>query len=433
MRAMMDITSSECAVVIMRKRHNKLKKTVYKEVLRAMTRLKMPKSEFKITSTPMQITYLKNGSTIYFAGNDNIDDTKGIIDENYPIKRVMIDEVSEFFDFGEGEDEIDQIEATFVRGNDDMFIMEMYFNPPKNKNAPVMKWLEKQNKRTDTIHIHTDYMDVPVKWLGNSLINIANQMKEIDYDQYRWVWLGESVGVSDLIFYMFDEDKHVKEPPQGETLSTYTIGIDYGQLNATTFQCFAIDNERGKVVGIDEYYHSGRDSIDISDIDKNPITEYDRWKQKVDLDCGKQKTPSDYALDFKMFTEHIEEEYNCKVETVVIDPSARGLAEEIKRIMPNLRFFSNKDAGVKINFVKLGLSRVQKLFRYDILEISPKQKHVIKELGLYQYEEKSIERGEEKPLKENDHTMDSLRYVIMALWRTYIKKHLPKGDREDED
>ena len=30
----------------------------------------------------MQITYKKNGNTIYFTGNDSIDDTKGIIDED---------------------------------------------------------------------------------------------------------------------------------------------------------------------------------------------------------------------------------------------------------------------------------------------------------------------------------------------------------------
>ena len=38
----------------------------------------------------------------YFTGSDNIDDTKGIIDESKPIKLVLIDEVNEFFEQGEG-------------------------------------------------------------------------------------------------------------------------------------------------------------------------------------------------------------------------------------------------------------------------------------------------------------------------------------------
>lgn len=46
----------------------------------------------------MEIRYLKNGNTIYFTGNDSIDDTKGMIDENKPIKLVILDELTEFFD-----------------------------------------------------------------------------------------------------------------------------------------------------------------------------------------------------------------------------------------------------------------------------------------------------------------------------------------------
>ena len=40
-----------------------------------------------------------------------IDDTKGIIDEDKPIKLVIIDEATEFFDDGEGEAELANIEA----------------------------------------------------------------------------------------------------------------------------------------------------------------------------------------------------------------------------------------------------------------------------------------------------------------------------------
>ena len=129
------------AVVIMRKFHNKLKKTVFKECKRAIKRLGISKKKFKITVSPMQITYLPTGNTIYFTGNDSIDDTKGMIDENSPIVLLLLDEVTEFFDKGEGEDELANIEATFIRGNDEEFVMEYYFNPPKNPKAPIIQWL----------------------------------------------------------------------------------------------------------------------------------------------------------------------------------------------------------------------------------------------------------------------------------------------------
>ena len=93
------ITSQPGSVVIMRKFHNKLKKTVFNECKRAISRLKLPKKKFKITVSPMQITYLPTGNTIYFTGNDSIDDTKGMIDEDRPIVLVELDELTEFFDF----------------------------------------------------------------------------------------------------------------------------------------------------------------------------------------------------------------------------------------------------------------------------------------------------------------------------------------------
>ena len=144
------------SVVVLRKHHNKLRKTVYKEMLRGISRLRIRKSAFRITRSPMEIQYKKTGSTIYFSGSDGIDDTKGIIDEDKPIKLVVLDELTEFFDDGEGEDELQNIEATFIRGNSGDFQMLYLYNPPKNPNAPINKWCKKMEQRDDCIYIHTD-------------------------------------------------------------------------------------------------------------------------------------------------------------------------------------------------------------------------------------------------------------------------------------
>ena len=86
------------SAVVLRKHHNKLRKTVYKEMIRGINRLGISKNKFTITKSPMEITYKKYGTTIYFSGSDGIDDTKGIIDEDKPIKLVVLDELTEFFD-----------------------------------------------------------------------------------------------------------------------------------------------------------------------------------------------------------------------------------------------------------------------------------------------------------------------------------------------
>nr|WP_304973311.1 PBSX family phage terminase large subunit [uncultured Schaedlerella sp.] len=392
------VSDGHGSVVVLRKHHNKLRKTVYKEILRGINRLKIPKSKFRITKSPMEITYKKYGTTIYFAGSDGIDDTKGIIDEDKPIKLVILDELTEFFDDGEGEDELTNIEATFVRGNSSGFQMIYLYNPPKNPNAPINQWCKKMEKRKDCIHIHTDYRDVPVSWLGQDLIGTAEEMKIADLKMYRWVWLGEAVGIDDAIYYMFSQS-HIREPEKGQKFSVIAIGGDYGQQNATTFQAAGLDMAGRKLRGLGEYYHSGRES-------------------------GHQKSPSIYARDFVSFVMELGEKYGSPIVKfyLYMDPSAKGLQEEIKRAC--------RLAGVPVlirdaeNDVKLGISRTQKALTFHVMSISPKQERAIDEFGTYEYDKDSIEKGKEEPIKTGDHCMDAIRYLVMGEW-SKIKQWLP--------
>ena len=392
------------AVVVLRKRHNKLRKTVYKEMIRAIGRLGMSKDDFDIGVSPMEIRYKKNGNVIYFSGSDSIDDTKGIIDEDKPIRLVILDELTEFFDVGEGEDELTNIEATFVRGNDEGFRMVYLYNPPKNPNAPINVWCLKMEMRPDVIHKHVDYRDVPISWIGKKLLESAELLKETDYRLYRWVWLGECIGVDDLIYYMFNEN-HRKEP-EANHYKIIGIGVDYGQQNATTYQAAGINISKRRLEGLDEFFHSGRDS-------------------------GKQKSPSDYAKEMLAFTDALHEEYSCSAFYIYIDPSAKGLAEEIKRIAIQSRKYNImiKDAE---NDVGIGIQSVQKCLTNQIMTVSEKQENLIREFGTYEYDPKSVESGKEKPMKIDDHCCDAWRYLVMGLW-TKIKYFLPEGERGDND
>ena len=49
------ISDDNCSVFILRKTHNKLRKTVFKECLRAITALGLNKKDFKITVSPIEI------------------------------------------------------------------------------------------------------------------------------------------------------------------------------------------------------------------------------------------------------------------------------------------------------------------------------------------------------------------------------------------
>lgn len=401
------VSDASGSVVVLRKRHNKLRKTVYKEMLRGINRLKISKKKFEITKSPMEITYTKHGTTMYFAGSDGIDDTKGIIDEDKPIKLVILDELTEFFDDGEGEDELLNIEATFARGNKGDFQMIYLFNPPKNPNSPIMKWLIKMKQRPDCIHIHTDYRDVPAEWLGPDLIQSAEALQSIDPRQYEWVWLGKCVGIDEVIYYMFCQS-HIDRPLANiDRFPVIAIGGDYGQQNATTFQAAGLDMAHRKLRGLNEYYHSGRET-------------------------GKQKSPSLYAKDFVQFVQMLAEQYGTEGVRfyLFLDPSAEGLQEEIKRACRN----ANVPIAIRgaENDVKLGISRTQKALTYHILTVSPRQENAIDEFGVYGYDPKSIERGKEEPVKIDDHCMDAIRYLVMGMWKI-IKKWLPLSEQEDQE
>lgn len=396
------VADSHSSVVVLRKHHNKLRKTVYKEMLRGLNRLQIPKNRFHITKSPMEITYKKYKTTIYFSGSDGIDDTKGIIDEEKPIKLVVLDELTEFFDDGDGADELANIEATFVRGNKAGFQMIYLYNPPKNPNAPVNLWCKEMEKRPDCIHVHTDYRDVPVDWLGQDLIDSAEIMKQTDIKMYRWTWLGEAVGVDELIYYMFS-DRHRQKPEPDRRYDRIYIGGDYGQQNATTFQAFGLDTYRKKFPGLAEYYHSGRES-------------------------GKQKSPSEYATDLVDFMDGLHEQYENRVFYIFLDPSAKGLAEEIRRATRNLDYtVFMRDAE---NEVALGISRVQKTLVFEVMSVSPYQEKAVEEFGTYEYDKKSIEKGKEVPVKEKDHAMDAIRYAVMGAWDR-IKYWLPIEEAEE--
>lgn len=396
------VSDEPAAVVVLRKRHNKLRKTVYKEMIRAIGRLGLSKDDFEIGVSPMEIRHKWTGNVIYFSGSDSIDDTKGIIDEDKPIRLVILDELTEFFEVGEGEEELTNIEATFVRGNDEFFRMLYLYNPPKNPNAPINVWCQKMELRPDAVHKHIDYRDVPINWIGKKLLESAELLKETDFRLYRWVWLGECIGVDDLIYYMFN-DNHRQEP-EANHYKLIGIGVDYGQQNATTYQAAGININKRRIEGLDEFYHSGRDS-------------------------GKQKSPSDYAEEFIKFTDALHEEYSCSAFYVFIDPSAKGLAEEIKRLAMQTRQYGIviKDAE---NDVAVGIQRVQKCLTYQIMSVSGNQENLIREMGTYEYDPKSIESGKEKPLKIDDHCCDAWRYLTMGLWDK-IKYFLPAGERDE--
>ena len=90
------------------------------------------------------------------------------------------------------------------------------------------------------------------------------------------------------------------------------------------------------------------------------------------------------------------------IETIIIDPSAASMIETIKKYGKYLVKAANND-------VLNGIQEVTKYLNMNLLRVNAKCKGLLMEFESYSWDEKS---GEDKVIKENDHALDSLRYLL---------------------
>lgn len=249
------LNEDNCSVVVLRKHQNQLRKSVYKEIKRACSRLGLVESiHYASTVSPMEIKFLQNGNTIYFAGGDDFETVKGTIDENKLIKIVWFEELTGW----DNSEDIDQIVATFTRGNNDWFMALYSYNPLKNKFAWINKWCESMRLRDDCLVSETDYRTVPEEWLGKMFIDEAERMKKFDNKRYRWIYLGEVIGMEGMIYNPEAIEYIDKDYISKNKLNILYLdfSVDGGhQTSATTCGCFGYAND-GYWYLLDTYYYS---------------------------------------------------------------------------------------------------------------------------------------------------------------------------------
>lgn len=251
-------STDNCSGVIMRRNTNKIRRSVFAETKKASARLGLlEKIHYKMTVSPFEFLVKQNNNRIYYTGIENTDDIKGMVDPLKPIKFVWIEELTEFFDksLEDGEDMLDNIEATFSRGNDDWFQMCYTFNPPRNPNHPVMRWLKKQEQRDDTLILNASYLDVPQEWLGKAFIRQAEKLKETDEELYNYIYLGQCIGSRGRIYNI--KDNYITDKYRNY-YDFFTVGLDIGESkSATVFTLCGYYREKGLLhcETLKEYYH----------------------------------------------------------------------------------------------------------------------------------------------------------------------------------
>ena len=282
------VNYDNCSAVVLRKHQVDLRKSVYKEIKRACKRLGLVEGvHYKAKLAPMEITFFQNGNTIYFAGGDDYEAVKGTIDENKLIKIVWFEELTGW----DNSEDIDQIIATFTRGNNDWFMALYSYNPPKNKFHWVNKWAEQMQTKDNVLYSLSDYRTVPQEWIGTIAIQEAEQMKKFDNKRYRWIYLGEVIGLEGMIYnpklFKYVSEDYIEKNKL--RILYLDFSVDGGhQTSATTCGCYGLASD-GYWYRLDTYYYSPHEKSrkkspsELSkDIFNFEISMIKRWKAGED-------------------------------------------------------------------------------------------------------------------------------------------------------
>lgn len=242
-------------------------------------------------------------------------------------------------------------------------------NPDNPMHWFYTDWIKRARER-NALYLHFEMTDNP-GLSQKTLERYQTMFSGVFYDRYvRGKWC-----VAEGLVYDFGEEQITDDIPQeGE----YYISVDYGTLNPFSAGLWCIDGS--KAVRIAEYYYSGRDS-------------------KV------QKTDEDYCDAI------IELAGDKPVRHVIVDPSAASFITALRR----RGNFSVREAK---NDVLDGIRLTYRMLKNGQIKIHKNCKDAIREFGLYRWDDKSTT---DKPIKENDHAMDDIRYFANTILRRRFK------------
>ena len=162
-----------------------------------------------------------------------------------------------------------------------------------------------------------------------------------------------------------------------KSFDRFWIAVDYGTGNATVFLLQGRSGD--KFYTIAEYYYDSRAA-------------------------GRQKTDAEYSADMAKFVAANNEYLNGKRPPVVVDPSAASFSAQLRK-----DGFTVKGAQ---NSVLDGIRWVASLLSEGKYFIVNTCVNTIKEKSAYIWDEKAQDRGEDKPVKQNDHASDTERYGL---------------------
>lgn len=211
---------------------------------------------------------------------------------------------------------------------------------------------------------------------------------------FRRFILGEWCLAEGAVYDMYDPDRHVIDvlPEIREWLA---LGVDYGTTNPFAGLILALGTD-GVLYLTHEWW----------------------WNSKVQR---RQLTDVEYSQAVRDWMDNLviprTDIKGIRPRYVVVDPSAASFVTQLWRdgLSPTLGDNSVLD----------GIRTVSSLLARDKLKIHRSCTNLINEIPGYSWDDEKAQRGEDAPVKVDDHGCDSARYAIAtteSLWRPALRE-----------
>lgn len=226
---------------------------------------------------------------------------------------------------------------------------------------------------------------------------VASLKKEFVGLWHRRFIKGEWVQAEGAVYDMWDPDRHVIDvlPPISRWIG---LGIDYGTVNPFAGLLLGVGqqptgkDQRARLYLAGEYRYDSKT----------------QRRQLTDIEYSKRLR--DWLSNFPI--PHYPGLVGVRPEWTVVDPSAASFLAQLYQdgLTPTLADNSVLD----------GIRLTSSLLANDQLLVHRSCTGWIDEIGGYSWDDKAAALGEDKPIKDNDHSLDAGRYVVKtteAVWR----------------
>lgn len=367
-------------IICIRENAAYLRDTVYSQIEWALDMLDMT-NDFAYKVSPLKIVHKKSGSTFYFYGSD----------DPMKLKSNMVrDVVAVWYEEAANQksaEVFNQVNPTFMRQHPDYTDQVKFFftyNPPRDPYNWINEWVKSLHTDDDYLIDTSSYLDDKLGVISEQQLTDIERYKNNDYDYYRYLYLGEAVGLGNNVWNM--DLIHLQENvPENENIYNLFFSADVGhQTSATAVLAFGL-TDKNNVYLLDTYYYSPAGKVN-------------------------KKAPSEFVPEIKNFMDKVQEDYkDAPIRNMVIDSAEGGLRNEWW-LREHTRWAPVKklDKANMIDYCHDLLAQG----RFFMLNNQANQ-IFLEEAKQYRWDEKTLESGNPKAIKEFDHAQDAFQYFAV--------------------